>query len=95
MSDLRVIVGEVRGARTAGTDRGSAGESDFKSLANQFNAHLQEIRATLEQYREHLVGNDPDDSAINDSREEWETVHKIDAALERIVDTTVDAAWIA
>jgi two-component system NtrC family sensor kinase len=91
VSDLRVIVGEVRGARTAGADRGAA--SDSESLPEQFDDHLLAIRATLDQYREHLEGNDPEDSAINDSHEEWETMHKIDAAMGRIVDATVDATW--
>jgi two-component system, NtrC family, sensor kinase len=91
VSDLRVIVGEVRGARSAAA--GLLTGLDFRALESQFSGHLQAVRSTLEQYREHLVGNDPEDSAINDSHEEWETVHKIDASLAQVVDATADAAW--
>jgi two-component system NtrC family sensor kinase len=95
VSDLRVITAEVRSARAASPDAGHPGGIDRKAVTDNFDERLGELRDTLEEYRDQLVGNDPEDSRINDSRGEWKTVHKIDASVERIIEAAGAGDWIA
>jgi signal transduction histidine kinase len=96
ISDLRVIVGEVRSARHASADGDAPHGPDRDVMTGRFAKHLQDLRTTLENYREQLLdGNSPDDLRINDSRGERATVHKIDASLERVVEAVADEDWIA
>ena len=94
VSDLRVIIGEIRSAQGSRTDGELAADLDRDTLAETFADHVQEIRSKLVSYRDQLLVNDRDDSAITDSHEEWETVRKIDALLERIVDASKGGGWI-
>jgi two-component system NtrC family sensor kinase len=95
VTDLRLMVAEARGASD---DRPA--KLDRDALARRFAQTLQAVRVTLSSYRDQLIDNDDpeensEDSLINDSRDEWETVHKIDASLDQIVEASADLAWIA
>jgi signal transduction histidine kinase len=94
-SNLRVTIGEVRSARGAARDGEPTWGIDEERIERQFADDLLTIRSTLQEYREHLDNNNPRDSLINDSRDEWATVHKIDAALDQIGQAAHDPGWIA
>jgi signal transduction histidine kinase len=93
VSDLRVIVGEVRSARNATADGSTPAALDAEATAARFDEHLQEMRATLREYREQLLGNNSRDSRINDSQGERETVPKIEASLDRLAEAQGGADW--
>ncbi len=92
VSELRLIMGEV-GNRPSAANTDNA-TIDHSIITQPFAGHLLEISSTLVDYREHLLGNGREDSLINDSREEWETVRKIDTALARINDASGEADWV-
>ncbi len=97
VSDLRVIVGEVRSARNVLSPQGRMIlplERDV--LLSQFNGGMDQVRSTLQEYRLQLIelaAENPRGSDINDSSAEWETVHKIERSLERIADASFDTDW--
>ena len=93
-SDLRVIVGEVRGARAAAAGDDLTVGIDQKRAAERFADLLVEVMSTVDEYREKLAGDNPEDSRINENQEEQETIRKIDDSLARIVDATSGATWI-
>ncbi len=94
IGDLRVIVAQVRGAWAAGDDESLPAALDYDELAYEFAQGVQDVSDTLAQYRQHLVRNAADDTRINESDAEWETVYKIEAALERVSESTKLADWI-
>jgi two-component system, NtrC family, sensor kinase len=95
VSDLRVIIGEIRSARGTGNQEDRPAEFDLETLSARFEDHVYAIRSKLVSYREQLLVNDRDDTAITDSRDEWDTVRKIDDSLQRITDTASDDGWIS
>lgn len=91
--DLRLIVAEVRGLHAQ--DGAAEKEKwDVAGIENRFDADLDETIQTLRDYRTYLNNNKLKDSAINDSRDEWVTVHKIESTLDEIDTTTSGGAWI-
>ncbi len=94
IGDLRVIVAQVRGAWAAGGDETLPPGLDYDELAYDFSQGVQDVADTLARYRQHLVRNEEDDSRINESDAEWETIFKIDAALVRVAESTKLADWI-
>ncbi len=94
VSDLRMIVAQVRTARAASVDVDAPQGLDRDALGSQFANDLQLLRDTLEEYRDQLLDdNNPDDLKINDSHGEQVTLHKIDASLERIIEAGTDTDW--
>ncbi len=95
VSDLRVIIGEVRALRNV-----SMGfplmPLDRDLAVSRFTTRLEEVQETLKYYRlqlEELAKDNPNASRINDSSAEWQTVHKIEGSLEKIVDASLDGQW--
>ncbi len=105
VSDLRVVVGEVRSVRDArNQNMGILNMGidllplDEDRLAREFGLGLDDVHATLETYRRHLrelEKDNPNASHINDSSNERETVRKIEASLERIFDASIDGQWLS
>ena len=86
VSDLRVIVGEVRGARRGRRRwRRRLLELDRAMASSSPTTCTRSARRSTN-IASSLLATTATTRAINDSRGEWETVHKIDASLERIVD---------
>ncbi len=63
-------------------------------MAYQFSQRVQDVSDTLANYRQHLIRNEADNTRINESDAEWATMYKIDAALERVAESTKLADWI-
>lgn len=96
VGDLRVIVGEAQAANDArGEVASRADTAQDADMAKRFKLLLAQGTETLQQYRDQLVGNNPKDSRINDSSEEWEVVHQIDAKLVDIRRASDNGKWVA
>jgi signal transduction histidine kinase len=94
VSNLRVAISEVRSARSATFDGHSPAGVDNAEIERHFLMDLEDIRSTLEDYRDQLENNNTSESLINDSTGEWATVPKIDAALARIAKAARVPAWV-
>lgn len=60
----------------------------------EFETGLANVRFSLDKYRNQLLNNPDQSGQISDSRQEWETVHEIDALLKRIDATIHDPSWL-
>ncbi len=94
IGDMRVIVAQVRGARAAGADDSTRPGLDYGKLAEKFSQYRKAVDTTLAEYRHQLERNGADDTLINESHAEWETIHKIDAAVERVNESTGSDDWL-
>lgn len=77
------------------TERRTRARWDVSGIAQRFDTDLDETIRTLRDYRTYLNNNKLKDSAINDSRDEWATVHKIESTLGEIDAATEGGAWIS
>jgi len=64
-------------------------------LEVEFASQLSLVREDLSGYRRELAGNDESDDTFNDSRDEWQTVHKMEDTLARVIDATTRKHWLA
>jgi signal transduction histidine kinase len=94
VGNLRVVVAQARGARSAGSPDHAPISSPGEPLSAQFASHFAALGDTLSQYRHQLERNDAAETRISDSHFEWETVHKIDAALKRVAEATGADGWM-
>jgi len=101
VSDLRVILSEARSARNSERNFGLQVSTllapDRNQLSSLFEARLEAVENTLEDYRQQLVElaeDNPNASRINDSSAEWRTVRKIEASLATISDASLDGDWV-
>ena len=92
VGELHLVVAQVDGARAV-SSTATLTDVEQRTILEQFLAHLHAVHGTLAQYRHQLQRNDAEESRINDSHSEWETLHRIDAALERVVETTSGTGW--
>ncbi len=90
---LRLTVAEARGAILASSGTASVDESSARARQTRFAAELDQVRRTLRDYRMYLNNNQLQDSVINDSRDEWATVAKIETALKRVDAVTASGLW--
>ena len=86
VADLRVLVAESKSS--AGDEAANA-----ESLSQRFTLELSKCTKTLTEYRSRLSSNDEDDSSINDSHAEWDTVYKIDGSLANIAEEIDHDGW--
>ena len=93
VNELRNTLSELQGIRT-----GSFPHSGFERyplrIREQFSTELQQVEATLDDYRDHLEHKFGPDSKIADTQREWETVHKIEAALAAVRNANRDHDWM-
>ena len=94
ISDLRVVIAQVRAVRAARPTETSVDAPNRDAQAGPFAEQLRGVHDTLAQYRHQLRRNEADDTRINESHSEWETVYRIDAALDRIDEATAAKDWI-
>lgn len=64
-------------------------------LQARFSRKLSAVRQHLWRYRAELAGNDESDDTINDSRDEWLTVHKMDGVLTQVLQISRHEHWMA
>jgi len=96
VGDLRIMLGELRGLRGR---RFPHADPDGMSLRawmvrDEFAAELADVESTLKEYCRQLDCRIRDGSPIADTEQEWETVHKIEAALARVHEANHDQDWI-
>ena len=60
----------------------------------EFQVMLEAVNHNLDQYRQQLSDNPDRGRQISDSRQEWETVSKIEATLRRIEAVQRDRDWL-
>jgi two-component system NtrC family sensor kinase len=99
VGDLRVALSDdgplVESAQMPGHPGACQIDAPLVSYARQeFDAGLANVRIALDQYRNQLMINPDQEGQISDSRQEWETVHEIDALLKKVDDTIHDPAWL-
>ena len=97
VSDLRVIIGEVRSVRNVSMQGFMLLEPNRDLIARRFEARLSDVDRTLEKYRQQLIElakDNPNASRLNDSSAEWETVRKMEKSLDRILDASFDDQWL-
>ncbi|MGA2033531.1 MAG: HAMP domain-containing sensor histidine kinase [Thermoguttaceae bacterium] len=96
IGDLRVTLSELRGMRAGGL-------ADFRRefmpirvrmVREQFRVQLEDVEETLAEYRAQLEHSSSADLRMADNRPEWETVRKIETALEQVRSTNHDQGWM-
>lgn len=95
VSELRVMLAEVRARAPRSEGDVPLSDREQTDRHEYFDRHISTIRRTLLTYRAELLGNDEQKSRINDSREEWKIVRRIQNALSHIDQATVDPQWLA
>ena len=100
VSDLRLTLGELHGLRGRRTSSFSEIERDralsqIWTVRQQFAMQIQQIEATLDDYRTQLEHKRRSESQIADNQRERVTVGKIEAALLRVHEANRDEDWIA
>ncbi len=108
VGELRIVLSELQGlhdwqARQELTGLHSSGfrgevREEFPSrmwaVREQFGVQLDRVEATLSKYRRQLEQQFEVDFGIPDNQPEWQTVHKIEAALARVRAAAADQNWI-
>lgn len=96
VGDLRITLGLLRGLQ----DRSFPGTDPDRlplriwGIRDQFRSQLDEVEQTLSQYRRQLKDKVRDHSRIADTQREWQTVHKIEAALKQVHQANHDEDWM-
>ncbi len=102
VSDLRITLSELQGMRKLGELQPGTFPDAPRSqepsrvlwIRAQFSADLGRLESTLADYRAQLENEPQTDLRMADNQHEWETVHKIEAALLRIHDANRDEDWV-
>lgn len=96
VSDLRMTLSELRGLRAIAFPHNERNGLPFRltTTRNQFQTQLEDVEETLSQYRTRLESKWRADLPMADNQGEWETVHKIEAALRRVHDANRDESWM-
>jgi signal transduction histidine kinase len=95
VASLRIVLGELRGRRA---NRFPPSDMQGDPLGTffvreQFRTGLEDVETTLAEYREKLEKHLGADSEMGDNRQEWETVSKIETALEQVLLAQGDKDW--
>jgi two-component system, NtrC family, sensor kinase len=90
-SQLRLIVARARATQAIEQDEPVV---DGEALAQRFGEELDRVGIAVDRYRTHLEASDPDDSQINDTSEERETVPKVEKVLAQIVELSGRENWL-
>jgi signal transduction histidine kinase len=101
VSDLRVTLTELHALREGAGGRAAAFPENRKQsplrtwmVRDQFRSQLDDVEETLARYRHRLENKLEADCQISDNQPEWDTVHKIEAALGRVRQANADQDWM-
>lgn len=92
LSDDAPLLAEM--ARSSPSLRYGVDDARERLAREEFQIMLEAVKHNLEQYRLQLSDNPDRGSQISDSRQEWETVSKIEATLRRIEAAHRDQDWL-
>ena len=95
VGNLQMTVSELRGHRGSYFPDNPVGEVSFRvRIRDQFASDLDSVDDALNEYREHLERKLNAGSPMADDQHEWETVRKIETAMERLRQKNRDWAWM-
>lgn len=99
VSELRIALSDdapllADMARSSPSLRYGVDDARERLAREEFQIMLEAVKHNLEQYRLQLSDNPDRGSQISDSRQEWETVSKIEATLRRIEVAHRDQDWL-
>ena len=94
VSDLRVSTSALDSLRKAAVVA-KPDAAEFARLHDKFNEQLTKVRTTVTAYRDQLIGNNEDESTINDSHHEWRTVSKIEKNLATVEEVCASDTWLS
>jgi signal transduction histidine kinase len=97
VGDLRNMLSELRGLR-AGTflhmGGGDRVPMQIRLVRDQFTTGVEQTAETLGSYRQQLQRKQADGGTINDTQREWQTVHKLEAALGDLQQAVRGGDWM-
>jgi two-component system NtrC family sensor kinase len=96
VGDLRITLSELRGLRAntfASVDPGQV-PLRVRMVGDRFRSGLGDVEETIDDYRNQLEEKRLAGSPIRDNQREWQTVHKIEAALDRVHTANCGADWM-
>jgi two-component system NtrC family sensor kinase len=96
VGDLCTLLSELRGLRAGtylhlGSDRVSI---QMQMVRDQFTAGVEQTAETLDTYRQQLQRKLADSGAMADTQKEWQTVHKLEAALSDLQEAVRSNEWM-
>jgi len=102
VGDLRITLSELHGLRRLRELRAASfpqAERDevlsrVWMVRDQFRVQLDQVEDTLGRYRRQLEHKLQDDWPVADNQREWDTVHKIEAALVRVHQANRHENWM-
>ncbi len=96
VGDLRITLSELRGLRAATFPSTLADRMPLRvrMVRDQFRFQLDQVEKTLAKYRMRLESKLETDSQMADNQREWQTVAKIDAALQRVHEAEQAGDWM-
>ncbi|HYW78489.1 MAG TPA: HAMP domain-containing protein, partial [Thermoguttaceae bacterium] len=94
VADLRITLSELRGLRAVTFDPSESGPASRVRIREDFRAKFGEVGDTLAAYRRRLGPERPVSADIADTLDEWATVRKIEASLDRIEGANHDGDWV-
>jgi two-component system, NtrC family, sensor kinase len=95
VAEARMILSEAQGWLDIDSLEPVAAAEQLERLQIQFGRKLSSVRHHLRRYRLELAGNDESDDTINDSRDEWHTVRRMETTLQATIDSTRRDFWLA
>jgi signal transduction histidine kinase len=95
VAEARLTLAEAHGWIDRATSEPVAAADQLAALQIRFGRKFSAVREHLWRYHKELSGNDESDDTINDSRDEWQTVHKMEATLDRVIAETRRDHWLA
>ena len=102
VGDLRITLSELHGVHAAQrlqahgfiAPQQEQLPTRIWTVRDQFRGQLDEVEATLGRYRRQLEHKLQSDIEIADNQAEWDTVHRIEAAMGRVRGASLDHNWM-
>jgi signal transduction histidine kinase len=96
VADLRTLLSELRGLRAGaylhlGSDRVPI---QVRMVRDQFTSGVDQTAETLDTYRQQLQRKLVDGGTIADTQNEWQTVHKLEAAQGDLREAVRSSDWM-
>jgi signal transduction histidine kinase len=96
VGDLRITLSELRGLRAWSYPTAESEQIPLRirMVRDQFRSGLDQVEQTLDTYRGLLEQKRAEGSQMADNQREWETVHKIESALQKVHEANRDEDWM-
>ena len=96
VGNLRITLSELRGLRASTFPSVDPGQLplQIRMVGDHFRSGLLDVKETLGEYRQQLERQRAAGPPITDKQREWQTVHKIEAALGRVQQSNLGGDWM-